>query len=59
MKAVTDTLDSDVPVLGVMRWERNPFLDAVGAHEAVEVVEVNESNRDALPARLAAQIFHD
>jgi nucleoside-triphosphatase THEP1 len=56
--AVTDVLNGDVPVLGVMRWERNPFLDAVRAHEKVEVIEVNESNRDALPARLTARIFH-
>jgi nucleoside-triphosphatase len=58
-KAVVDALDDDVPILGVMRWERNSFLDAVAGHEKVEVVEVNKSNRDALPTKLAAQIFHE
>ncbi|MDR1291853.1 MAG: nucleoside-triphosphatase [Clostridiales Family XIII bacterium] len=58
-RAVADKLDGGVPVLGVMRWERNPFLNAVGTHEKVEVVEVSESNRDALPERLTEQLFHD
>jgi nucleoside-triphosphatase THEP1 len=56
-KAVMDTLNGDAPVLGVMRWEGNPFLDAVRAHEKVSVVEVNENNRDDLPAQLTEQIF--
>jgi nucleoside-triphosphatase THEP1 len=57
-KAVMDTLGGDVPVLGVMRWERNPFLDEIGALEKVKIIEVNEFNRDALPKRLTEQIFH-
>jgi nucleoside-triphosphatase THEP1 len=57
-KAVMDTLDGDIPILGVMRRERNPFLNEVSAHEKVETVEVDKANRDELPERLATQMFH-
>jgi nucleoside-triphosphatase THEP1 len=56
--AVLRALDGEVPVIGVIRLERNPFLDAVRNHPKVAVTEVNESNRDALPARLTLSFFH-
>jgi nucleoside-triphosphatase THEP1 len=58
-EAVMRALDGEVPVLGVLRKDSNPFLDAVGTHPKVRVVEVTEANRDALPAGLTYGFFHD
>ena len=52
--AVLAALDGDVPVLGVMKPEGNPFLDAVRAHPKTAVLEVTEENRDGMPARITA-----
>jgi nucleoside-triphosphatase len=47
-RAVFESLDSEKPVLGSIKPEENPFLDAVRSHPAVEVIPVTEENRDAL-----------
>jgi nucleoside-triphosphatase THEP1 len=57
--AVMDALGGGVPVLGVLRLEGNPFLDAVKEHGRVSVVHVSESNRDMLFERLTGQVFRD
>lgn len=46
--AVLDALDSKSPVLGTMLVKRNPFGDKIRARGDVEVLEVNELNRDKL-----------
>jgi nucleoside-triphosphatase len=56
--AVMEVLDGDVPVLGVVRLEGNPFLDAVKDHGRVRVIHVSESNRNMLFEQLTAQVFH-
>ena len=43
-----------MPVLGVVKPERNPFLDAVRAHPRTAVLEVTAENRDGVPARIGA-----
>jgi nucleoside-triphosphatase len=59
MRAVMDTLDGDIPVLGVMRWESNPFLDAVKSHEGTVTRKVDSINRDVMPGELTAVVFRD
>ena len=41
-------LDGSIPILGVVKPRSTPLLDAVRAHPAVELITVNESNREAL-----------
>ncbi|MBE6506362.1 MAG: hypothetical protein E7Z72_00340 [Methanocorpusculum parvum] len=41
-------LDSDLPVLGVVRDAENPFLDAVRSHPKTEVISVTKENREEL-----------
>ena len=50
--AVLSALDGNVPVLGVVKPESNPFLDAVRAHPRTVVLEVAGENRDGIPARI-------
>jgi len=50
--AVLSALDGDVPVLGVIKPESNPFLDAVRAHPRTRVLEVTEENRDGIPGEI-------
>lgn len=50
--AVLAALDGDVPVLGVIKPESNPFLDAVRAHPRTRVLEVTEENRDGIPGEI-------
>lgn len=45
---VLATLDGDIPVIGVIKPEKNPLLDAIRAHQRVRVIEVDEENRDSL-----------
>lgn len=46
--AVLSALDGDLPVLGVIKPQHTPFLDAVRTHARVHIIEVNEKNRDVL-----------
>ncbi|HHY38026.1 MAG TPA: hypothetical protein GX507_03770, partial [Clostridia bacterium] len=45
MEAVFDALSSEVPVLGVLKAESNPFLDAIRRRSDVKLITVNPSNR--------------
>jgi nucleoside-triphosphatase len=57
--AVMRVLDGDIPVLGVLRKESVPFLDAVRNHPGARVTEVTKNNRDMLSGQLTSEIFHD
>lgn len=46
--AVLDALDSKSPVVATMLVKRNPFCDKIRTRRDVEVLEVNELNRDEL-----------
>jgi nucleoside-triphosphatase len=48
-EAVLATLRGPKPVLGVIKPERNSFLDAVRAIAGLKVIEVREENRARLP----------
>lgn len=45
MGAVFDALSSEVFVLGVLKAESNPFLDAIRRRSDVKLITVNPSNR--------------
>lgn len=49
-KTVLEIVRSDKMVFGVMKSDRNPFLDEVSKY--VEIYEVNENNRDKLPYKI-------
>ncbi|NCO27820.1 MAG: hypothetical protein COS15_02145 [Caldiserica bacterium CG02_land_8_20_14_3_00_36_38] len=49
-RTVFEVLKSDRFVLGIIKAERNPFLDEVA--KCVEIVEVTEKNRDNLSQEL-------
>ena len=46
---VIDTLEGNVPVYGVLQMADSDFLDQVAAREDVQVIVVDENNRDSLP----------
>jgi len=52
-RAVLDTLDGSVPVLGVLQRAESAFLASVAAHPDVDVVEVTRENREELLSMLA------
>lgn len=47
-KAVLNVLDSDKPVLGVVRNKQTPFLDEVRSNKNTELIIVTPKNRDML-----------
>jgi nucleoside-triphosphatase len=55
-RAVEEALDSPVPVLGTIQDRRNAFLDAVRARGDVEIVRVDEANRDRLASELVDRV---
>jgi nucleoside-triphosphatase len=51
-EAVLRRLDGEIPVAGVVKQARSPFLDAIRAHPGVEIITVTRENRDGVPERL-------
>lgn len=51
-RAVLRCLDGDIPVVGVVKRQQTPFLERVRSHPGVCILEVNQENRAALPARI-------
>ena len=47
-QAVKQSLDEPIPILGVVKPRSTPLLDAVRVHPAVQVIAVDENNRDSL-----------
>ena len=47
-RAVLAALDGNIPILGVVKPQKNPLLDAVRAHQRVELITVTRENRDEL-----------
>ena len=45
-QAVTDALDSPVPVVGVLKEDDNPFLKEIRSRDDTEILEVTEESRD-------------
>jgi hypothetical protein len=53
--AVAALLHRDVAVMATVHVHHHPFTDALKRQPYVRVPRVTESNRDALPGRLAAE----
>ncbi len=51
---VLKTLDSDIPVFGVVRLRSSGWTDAIRNHPNVTLITVTEENRDALPDQIIA-----
>lgn len=54
LQAVFDALDSSVRVVGVIKEEHNPFLDAVRSRHDVKIIRMDHTCRDAAGARFHA-----
>ena len=52
--AVLRLLDGKLPVLGVIKPQASPLLDAIRAHGKSKVIELTEGNRDSLPDIIAS-----
>lgn len=48
MQTVFSVLDSEVPVLGVLKKESNPFLDQIRARIDVEVIDMDACGSDCV-----------
>jgi nucleoside-triphosphatase len=46
MQAVFETLDSDIPTLGVIKKESNPFLDQIRARADVDIIDMDNYTAD-------------
>lgn len=55
-RAVEETLEAPVVVLGTILRAPHPWADRIKHHPGVEVVEVTPGNREELPGRLAALV---
>jgi len=53
-QAVMDALASPVPVVGVLKADSNPFIDAIRGREDTAVVEVTPENREEAMRHLKA-----
>ena len=47
-QAIMDTLDGDIPVLGVVQIRPDDFLDEIRSHPKVELITVTPQNREAV-----------
>ena len=54
--AVLALLDGEIPVLGVIKPQASPLLDAIRSHSKSKVIELNEDNRDSLPELITALV---
>lgn len=50
---VYELLESDIPILGVLRQDADGWLDVIRSHPKVKVITVTTENRDALPEQLS------
>ncbi|GAB4338081.1 MAG: NTPase [Candidatus Abyssubacteria bacterium] len=54
--AVTKAFESDNPVVAVIMKKSHPFADSIKRRSDVQLIEVTQSNRDVLPARIARDL---
>lgn len=55
-QAIFDTLDGDLPVLGVVQIRPDDFLDQIRNHPKVELVHLTAENRDQVSAYISRWI---
>ncbi len=58
-RAVLRLLEDERPILGTIRYQREPFCDMVKAQQGVEVIEVSYVNRDGLVEMLAVRLIDE
>jgi nucleoside-triphosphatase len=58
-EAVLMLLDDPRPVLGTIRYRREPFCDRLKGHVGTEVIEVTPENRDELVEMLAIRLIDE
>ena len=51
-KQVLETLDGEIPVLGVLKKWSSDFLEQVAGHPFVKVIEVDRENRDKIAEQM-------
>ncbi|MCR4402924.1 MAG: nucleoside-triphosphatase [Firmicutes bacterium] len=54
LRTVVDALDSPIPVVGVLKADSNPFIDAIRGREDTLVVEVTPGREEDTASRLRA-----
>lgn len=50
--AIARRLEGDLPVLGVVKDKRSPFLEQVRSHPKVRLLRVTRENRDEMPQQI-------
>lgn len=55
-KEVLDTLEGNIPVLGVVKMDSRGWTDRIRNHPRVKLITITKENRDALPLMLADEI---
>lgn len=58
LQAVMDALAGPVPVIGALKTDSNPFLDAIRGREDTLVLEVTPENREEAACRLKEFLAH-
>ena len=51
-KAVFETLDGKIPVLGVLRNKNTPFLDAIRRRDDIIIITITKQNRNFIPEKI-------
>lgn len=58
-KTVYECLDSEIPVLGVIKKANSGFLNKLRQRKDLEIFEVNEENRDEMPNKISKMLGFD
>lgn len=54
---VLDLLDGNIPIIGAIKPDKNPFLDQVRNHKNVKLIELNKPNREEVMAQTFPLIY--
>lgn len=55
-EALLQCIEGDVPMLCAIRKLKAPWADWIRSHPRVELIEVTQENRDAIPVQLAVRL---
>lgn len=55
-RAVLDTLESDVPLLGAIQERPHPFLDEIRKRPDVDIIRITLENRDELVGEIVSRL---
>ena len=57
-QAVLNALNSDIPIIGVLRKGNIPWHESIKSHPQTSLCEISMENRDAMPRELATRLMH-